>query len=104
MVIIGSEGVMTPENGKVAIRSHTRGPVRLVDVVDQTPKAVTANAIGSAQDNETYKQYLAFANSLRTGQAPPVSPDDGKTAIKIVLLAEKSLRTNRVMNWTDLPA
>ena len=104
MVIIGSEGVMTPENGKVAIRSHKRGDVRYIDVVDNTPQAATANAIGSAQDPETYQQYLAFEKSVRTGQAPPVSPEDGKTAIKLVLLAEKSLRTHRIMNWNDLPA
>jgi hypothetical protein len=33
-----------------------------------------------------------------------VSPEAGKTAIKLVLLAEKSLRAHRVMNWNDLPA
>jgi predicted dehydrogenase len=104
MVIIGSEGVMQPENGKVAIRSHKRGDVRYIEVVDKTPKAATTSAIGSAQDPETYQQYLAFEKSVRTGQAPPVSPEEGKTAIKLALLAEKSLRTHRIMAWNDLPA
>ncbi len=104
MVLIGSEGVMTPENGRVAIRSRSGGAARYVDVVDNTPKAATAGAIGSAQDPETYQQYLAFESSLRTGRPPAVTPEDGKTAIKMVLLAEKSLRTHRVMNWNDLPA
>jgi hypothetical protein len=54
-------------------------------------------------DAETYKQYLAFEKCVRAGQAPPVSPEDGKTAIKMVLLAERSLRTHKV-NWSDLPA
>ena len=104
MVFIGSEGTMQPENGKVAIRSRKGGAVRYVEVVDKTPKEVTAHEVGSAQDPETYQQYLAFLKSLRTGQAPPVSPEDGKTAIKLVLLAEKSMRTHRIMNWNDLPA
>ena len=104
MVLIGSEAVMAPENGKIAIRSHKGGAPKIIEVVDDTPKAVTANAVGSAMDNETYKQYLAFEKCIRTGQAPPVSPEDGKTAIKMVLLAEKSLRTHKVMNWSDLPA
>lgn len=104
MVIIGSEAVMQPENGRVVIRGHKSKNPRYVDVVDRTPKDVTANAVGSAQDPETYKQYLAFEKSLRTGEAPPVSPEDGKTAIKLVLLAEKSLRTHRIMTWNDLPA
>jgi len=104
MMLIGSEGVMSPENGKIAIRSNKRGAVKYVDLVDDTPKAITANAVGSAMDNETYKQYLAFEKCVRTGQAAPVSPEDGKTAIKLVLLAEKSLRAHRIMNWDDLPA
>ncbi|MGA3016003.1 MAG: Gfo/Idh/MocA family oxidoreductase [Bryobacteraceae bacterium] len=105
MVIIGSEGVMEPEpeKGRVAIRSRSGGAVRYVDVVDNTPKEATANAVGSAQDPETYQQYLKFAQSLRTG-VPAVSPEMGKSTIKLVLLAEKSLRAHRIMNWGDLPA
>lgn len=104
MVLIGSEGVMEPEEGRVAIRSRAGGAVRYVNVVDDTPKEATANAVGSAQDPETYRQYVAFAHSLRTGSPPPVGPQVGKTAIKLVLLAEKSLRARRIMNWSDLPA
>jgi len=104
MVIIGSEGVMQPENGRVAIRGRSGSAVRYVDVVDNTHKEATATQVGSAQDPETYKQYLAFEQSLRTGRPPAVSPEDGKTAIKLMLLAEKSLRTHRIMTWNDLPA
>lgn len=104
LVFLGSKGVMEPENGRVAIRSHTRGGVRYVDVVDNTPKTATANAIGSAQDPETYQQYLLFEKCVRDGAPPLVSPEEGKTAIKLVLLAEHSLRAHRIMNWNDLPA
>jgi predicted dehydrogenase len=104
MVIIGSDGVMQPETDRVAIRSRSGGAVRYVEVVDKTPKEATANQVGSAQDPETYQQYLLFAQSLRSGKAPAVTPEDGKTAIKLVLLAEMSLRQHRIMNWNDLPA
>ena len=103
-VLIGSQGVMYPENGKVAIRKRDGRDVRYVEAMDDTPKSVTANAVGSAADNETYKQYLLFAQSLREGKAPLVGPDSAKTTVKIVLLAEKSLREHRIMNWNDLPA
>lgn len=103
MVLIGSEGVMYPENGKVAIRGQGKA-VRYVDVTDDAPASVTQNAVGSAQDSETYKQYLLFAKSLREGKAPLVGPESAKNTVKIVLLAEKSLREHRVMNWNDLPA
>jgi predicted dehydrogenase len=105
MVIIGDKGVMTPEDGKVVIRSRGKGGVKSYDAVANPSKENFAKVAGaSALDNETYKQYLAFEKSVRTGAAPPVSPEAGKTAIKIILLAEKSVRTHRIMNWNDLPA
>jgi predicted dehydrogenase len=104
MVLIGSEGVMSVENGKVAIRGRNGKGVRYIEAVDNTPKSVTENAVGSAQDSETYKQYVLFAQTMREGKATFVDPESAKTTVKIVLLAEKSLREHRVMNWNDLPA
>jgi predicted dehydrogenase len=102
MVIIGDKGVMMPESGRVAI--HGKGKaVKYVDAAETKGNFVKV-AGASALDNETYKQYLAFEKSVRTGAPPPVSPEAGKTAIKIILLAEKSLRTHRIMTWNDLPA
>jgi len=71
---------------------------------DNTPKEATAGSVGSAQDAETCQQYLAFACSRRLGRPPAVTPEDGKTATKLVLVAETSMRTRRIMNWNDLPA
>jgi predicted dehydrogenase len=104
MMIIGSEGSMTPENGKVAVRSRKGRAMKLVDVTDSTPEAVTEHAIGSAQDPETYQQYLLFEKTVRAGAPPLVNPEEAKNAIKLVLLAEKSMRTHRIMSWNDLPA
>jgi predicted dehydrogenase len=104
MVLIGSEGVMYPEEGRIAIRKRGANNVRYVEATDNTPKSVLSNAVGSAADNETYKQYLLFAQSLKEGKAPLVGPESAKTTVKIVLLAEKSLREHRIMNWNDLPA
>lgn len=104
MVLIGSEGVMCPENGKVAIRKRDGKGVRYVDVVDDVPKAVTENSVGSAQDPETYKQYLLFAQSVREGRPPLVDPEAAKATIKLILLAEKAWREHRVLSWNDLPA
>jgi predicted dehydrogenase len=104
MVMIGSEGVIFPENGKVAIRKNGSKEVKYVDVVDKTPKAVTAHVVGSAQDGETYQQYQLFAKTVREGQAPLVAPQAAKETAKIILLAEKSLREHRVLSWDDLPA
>jgi len=105
MVLIGGDGVMYPENGRIAVRSNKRGgEARYVEVEDNTPKSVVGKEVGSAQDNETYKQYLLFAESLRANKPPLVGPESAKNTIKIILLAEKSFRERRVLNWNDLPA
>jgi predicted dehydrogenase len=96
LVLIGSEGIMYPENGKIAIRKPGRGAVRYVDLVEP-PATVKA-------DRETYYQYQAFAENVRSGKPAAVGPEAGKLAVKIMLLAERSLREHRIMNWNDLPA
>ncbi len=95
-VLIGSEGSMQPENGKVAIRKRSGGPAQYFDLTPSDPRVT--------QDPEAYHQLLAFAESVRTRKAPFVGPDSGKQAVKIMLLAEKSVREHRVMDWNDLPA
>ncbi len=106
MVLIGREGVMEPqpENGRVSIRKRGLKEARYVEAAETTPKSVTAHAVGSAEDPETYREYVAFARTVRTGEAALVGPESAKLAVKIVLLAEKSLREGRIMNWNDLPA
>ncbi len=104
MVLIGSEGVMYPENGKVAIRKRHGKDVRYVDCADDAPRAVTENSVGSVQDPSTYKQYLLFAQSVREGKPPLVDPEAAKATVKLILLAEKAWREHRVLSWNDLPA
>lgn len=104
MVLIGSESTMYPENGKVAIRKREGKGVRYVEVVDNVPKAVTENSVGSAQDPETYKQYQLFAQTVRQGKPPLVDPEAAKATVKLILLAEKAWREHRVLSWNDLPA
>jgi hypothetical protein len=47
---------------------------------------------------------MAFVNSVRTGKQPIASGQVGKEAIKISLLAEKSIRERRIIDWNELPA
>jgi predicted dehydrogenase len=104
MVLAGTTGIMTPEAKQVAIRRQTGGAVKMFDTKDSAPDVISARDVGPDQDTGTYREYAAFANSIRTGAKPLVSGQVGKEAIKIALLAEKSLRERRVMSWNDLPA
>jgi len=105
MVLAGTQGIMqtTAERNKVSIRKQG-AKEQLIDAGGAAPGAITARESGPDQDTGTYREYLAFANSIRTGEKPLVSGEVGKDAIKISLLAEKSLRERRIMTWNDLPA
>ena len=95
-VLIGDEGIMQPETGKIAVRKRSGGPPRYFDLKPSEARVT--------EDPEAYHQYVAFAESVRTRKPPFVGPEAGKLAVKIMLLAEKSVREHRVMDWNDLPA
>jgi predicted dehydrogenase len=105
MVLAGTQGIMqtTAERNKVSIRKQG-AKEQLIDAGGSAPSAINKRESGPDQDAGTYREYLAFANSIRTGEKPLVSGEVGKEAIKISLLAEKSLRERRIVTWNDLPA
>ena len=104
MILTGTKAIMQPEAKQVSIRKQTGGPAKMIDPKDSAPSIITARDAGPDQDTGTYREYLAFANSIRTGAKPLVNGQVGKEAIKISLLAEKSLREKRIVSWNDLPA
>ena len=104
MILTGTTGILQPEGKQVTIRRQTGGPAKLYDPKDSAPDIITARNAGPDQDTGTYREYVAFANSIRTGAKPLVSGQVGRDAIKISLLAEKSLRERRIVSWGDLPA
>jgi predicted dehydrogenase len=106
MVLAGSKGVMET-GGRDAIligRNGARGQ-QSIEPAGAAPSPVTAvTDVGQGIELPTYREYLAFAYSIRTGEKPLTSGQIGKEAIKISLLAEKSLRERRPLGWNDLPA
>jgi predicted dehydrogenase len=104
MVLTGTTGILQPEGKQVTLRRQKGGAPKVYDPKDSAPDVITARDVGPDQDTGTYREYLAFANSIRTGAKPLVSGQVGKEAIKISLLAEKSLRERRIVSWNDLPA
>lgn len=102
IIVIGSEGVMQPVGGKIAVRKRGGGEPALIDSKDSTPTAIGAKPVGKDEDSGTYRQLVAFVDSIRTGRKPFCDGEAGKEAIKISLLAEKSLRERRVTQWDEL--
>jgi predicted dehydrogenase len=102
--LIGTEGNVQVERNTITLRKRSGGPAKEIPVTDRAPEKIGAQQVGPDQDIGTYRQYLAFANSIRTGEKPFCNGDTSKEVLKISLLAEKSLREKKIMTWNDLPA
>ena len=69
MVLAGTQAIMEQsDRGKVVIRKQGSREAEVIDTTTRTPSAVTAREVGPDQDMGTYREYLAFANSIRTGE------------------------------------
>jgi predicted dehydrogenase len=102
IIVIGSEGTMQPVAGKIALRKRTGGDPTMIDPKDSTPAAVGSRPVGKDEDSGSYRQLLAFVDSIRTGRPPFCSGEVGREAMRISLLAEKSVRERRVVGWGEL--
>jgi predicted dehydrogenase len=102
IIVIGTEGNMQPAGNKIAVRRRTGGEPVLVEAVDSTPAAIGARPAGKDEDSGTYRQLVAFADSVRTGKKPFCDGQVGREAIQISLAAEKSLRQRRVVAWNEI--
>ena len=102
IIVIGSEGTMQPVAGKIALRKRAGGEPAMIDPKDSTPAVVGARPVGKDEDSGSYRQLLAFVDSIRTGRPPFCSGEVGREAIRISLLAEKSVRERRVVGWGEL--
>jgi predicted dehydrogenase len=103
MALIGTEGNVQVEQNKITLRKKG-GSAREIQVEGRAPKAIGESRVGPDQDVGTYREYLGFANSIRTGQKPFCNGQTSKDVLKISLLAERSLREKKIMTWSDLPA
>ncbi len=111
MVLIGSEGTMQPE--AVAEQTPTitsYGPTKIgvrkpgVRAPQLFEPAATPGSPAGAQASGEYRELIAFAQAIRTGRQPLCNAQVGKEAMKICLLAQKSIDEHRVVSWNDLPA
>jgi predicted dehydrogenase len=103
MVLIGNQGVLQPEGEKLVVRKRGTQP-KTIEPADSTPRAVGAKPVGTDEDSGTHREWIAFLESVRTGKQPRCNGQVGKEAIRIPLMAEKSIHEKRIVNFGDLPA
>jgi predicted dehydrogenase len=116
MVVIGKEGTIQPESVdqqtpsanapralKVAVRKNTVRAPELHDAVGSVLGAKESSLSGPLQSSPEYRQLVAFEEAVRTGKQPLNSVEVGRDAVKISLLAQKSIDERRPVLWNELP-
>ena len=103
MTFIGTEGSITVEQNQITLRQRGSEP-RRVEVANDAPAGLLQQQVGRDLDIGTYRQSVAFLDSVRTGRKPVCDGQVGREVIHISLLGEKSVRERRVVRWDELEA
>jgi predicted dehydrogenase len=96
LILIGTQGVIHVEAGKITLRKQGAEP-RDVEFPSDEPKSLLQQQIGRDLDIGTYRQALAFLDSIRTGRKPLCDGHAGAEAVRCSLLAEQSVRQRRAV-------
>lgn len=105
MTVIGDQGLIEPVEDGVLVQMRSGGEPAVEEVHAEPPAGLEANIpMVSYNALGTYREVLAFLDHIRTGGKPLSGGKVGKDAIKISLLAQKSIDEGRAMAWDELPA
>lgn len=110
MRIFGSEAEMSIDGGTITIEPYRKPPetipVALLSASEEAMLKPMFKEAGAEKkfDADTWREHVAFQQSVRTGDPPFCSGSVGRDAAHISLAAEHSLRTGSPVEWqeTDL--
>ncbi len=100
MTFIGTDGSITVEQGPDTVRKRGAAP-RPVEVTSDAPAGLLQQQVGRDLDIGTYRQAVAFLDSVRTGRKPVCDGQVGREVIHISLLGEK-FRARAGASWPGM--
>lgn len=104
--LLGTKGEMalegTHRTPEIVIRPFAKhAQVTRIPIDDDAPRPIADLPKPASPDPDTYREHKAFARSILKGEPVVANGRVGRDAIHISLAAERSLRTNRIMEWND---
>lgn len=102
MEIIGSEGILKTAKGSLILQRRG-APAGTIPIEDFT-RRTGGNPAGAPENPANQRQIQLFVDNVRNNRQPATGGEAGKEAIKIGLLAQKSIDERRIVDWKDLPA
>ena len=102
MYLIGTEGVLKTEKGSLILQRKGSFPEKIE--IHDAEERVGSNPAGSPQNPSNLRSLATFVEAVQKHETPMNTGEVGKEAVKIGLLAQKSIDEGRPQTWNDLPA
>ena len=104
MLIVGDKGTLQIDDTKLTLRKRTGEPPAVFDESEPDAPGTKDNPAMAGQGQANYLSIKSFLENVRTGKKPELDARVGKEALRIPLLAQKSIDERRVVTLKDLPA
>jgi predicted dehydrogenase len=104
VLIVGDKGTIHMEQDRILLRKRTGKDVQVIPVSEaDTPDAGNNPAL-KGQGQANYLSMKSFVDNVIAGRKPALDGRVGKQALRIPLLAQKSIDERRIVHDSELPA
>jgi len=102
MYLIGTEGVLKTDKGAIVLQRKGAAPEKIE--IHDFEQRTGGNPAGAPENPSNLRSLASFVEALQKQQTPMNTGEVGKEAIKIGLLAQKSIDEGRPVTLKDLPS
>lgn len=104
MMIAGEKGTLYVDDGKLTLRKKNAKQPTVIDAAEPDIPGSEGNPAMAGQGQANYLSLKSFVDNVGNGRKPALDGRVGKEALRIPLLAQKSIDERRVVTLRDLPA
>ncbi len=104
MLIVGDKATLQVEETKITLQKRSGGKPVVFDESEPDPPGTKDNPAMAGQGQANYLSMKSFIDNVREGKKPVLDARVGKQALRIPLLAQKSIDEKRIVSWKELPA
>jgi predicted dehydrogenase len=104
MMIAGDKATLYIDDSKITIRHRTSKQPVVIDATEPEAPGTRDNPAMAGQGQANYLSMKSFLDNIRNETKPALDGRAGKEALRVPLLAQKSIDERRVVTPKDLPA
>jgi predicted dehydrogenase len=104
VLIVGDKGTIHVDDTKITVRKTPNGDPVVINADEPDAPGMKDNPAMAGQGQANYLSLKSFIENVRTGSKPELDGRVGKLALRIPLLAQKSIDERRIVSAKELPA